>query len=162
MYIDTTKTTKALDIAKYIISYCNKKEYEISNLKLQKILYFTQGVFLAETDKVCFEDEITFCSFGVIVSDVYEHFAKYGNMSIPNIDKKLVWSNNSWQVKNICYDNMEFLLDIDSQQRINRVVDFLNDFTNNQLSKIILKQSPCKNRNNKIISTNELKSFFIK
>ena len=31
---------KVLDVARYIINYSNKMEYGISNLKLQKLLYF--------------------------------------------------------------------------------------------------------------------------
>lgn len=33
----------AKEIAQYVIWLCNKKKYSISNLKLQKILYFLQG-----------------------------------------------------------------------------------------------------------------------
>ena len=34
-----------LDVCRYIINYSNKKDYGISNLKLQKILYFIQAFF---------------------------------------------------------------------------------------------------------------------
>ena len=34
---------KVLDVCKYVIDYSNEKEYGISNLKLQKILYFIQA-----------------------------------------------------------------------------------------------------------------------
>ena len=36
----------ALDVARYIIWYCKKQGYSISNLKLPKILYFVQANFL--------------------------------------------------------------------------------------------------------------------
>ena len=35
----------AIDIAKYIVSYCSNKKQPISNLKLQKILYYAFGIF---------------------------------------------------------------------------------------------------------------------
>ena len=38
----------ALDVARYIIWYCEEKKYIVSNLKLQKILYFIQAKFLVE------------------------------------------------------------------------------------------------------------------
>ena len=38
-----------LDIARYIINKCNEKGIIISNLKLQKLLYFVQGYMLALT-----------------------------------------------------------------------------------------------------------------
>ena len=35
----------AIDVAKYIVFYCIGKNYSISNLKLQKLLYFVQAYF---------------------------------------------------------------------------------------------------------------------
>ena len=34
-----------LEVSKYIINYSNEKQYGISNLKLQKILYLVQAFF---------------------------------------------------------------------------------------------------------------------
>ena len=47
-----------LDVCRYIINYSNKKDYVISNLKLQKILYFTQAFFLMnkENGEPCFTE----------------------------------------------------------------------------------------------------------
>ena len=65
----------ALDVARYIINYSNKKDYHISNLKLQKLLYFTQAYYLAFTDshKPCFPERIEAWNFGPVVPEVY-HF----------------------------------------------------------------------------------------
>lgn len=35
----------AIEISKYVIQYCKKKNYGISNLKLQKIPYFIRRIF---------------------------------------------------------------------------------------------------------------------
>ena len=43
---------KVLDVCKYVIDYSNEKEYGISNLKLQKILYFIQTGFLSHQRKL--------------------------------------------------------------------------------------------------------------
>lgn len=39
---------KVLDICRHIINYSNEKDYGISNLKLQKVLYFVQAYFLIQ------------------------------------------------------------------------------------------------------------------
>ena len=44
----------AVEVAKYIIWYCKRQGYSISNLKLQKILYFVQASFLVNQGKPCF------------------------------------------------------------------------------------------------------------
>ena len=50
---------KVLDVCKYVIDYSNEKEYGISNLKLQKILYFIQAYFLIkQPSRCCFDDKI--------------------------------------------------------------------------------------------------------
>lgn len=47
-----------LDVCRYVINYSNDKDYGISNLKLQKILYFIQAYFLISANKKCFEEKI--------------------------------------------------------------------------------------------------------
>ena len=48
----------ALDVAKYIIFYCNTIGSSISNLKLQKVLYFVQAEFLVTIDVACFKEKL--------------------------------------------------------------------------------------------------------
>lgn len=47
-------TYDALDIAAYIVQYCHETGTIVSNLKLQKILYFLQAEFLVNKDECCF------------------------------------------------------------------------------------------------------------
>ena len=37
---------RVLDVCRHVINYSNKHDYGISNLKLQKVLYFIQAYFL--------------------------------------------------------------------------------------------------------------------
>ena len=62
---------RALDVAKYVIERCNKMGYPISNLKLQKILYFIQAEFLVAFDEQCFQEDIEAWNFGPVVPEVY-------------------------------------------------------------------------------------------
>ena len=39
----------ALEVSQYIIDYCREKKYCMSNLKLQKVLYYVQAEFLVVT-----------------------------------------------------------------------------------------------------------------
>lgn len=39
-------TYNVLTVCRHIINFSNEKDYGISNLKLQKILYFVQAYFL--------------------------------------------------------------------------------------------------------------------
>ena len=75
---------KALDIAyKIIKSASNNDAGElVSNLKLQKLLYYQQGFHLAYYGEPLFEEDIEAWLYGPVVPSVYDHFKSYGNKGI--------------------------------------------------------------------------------
>lgn len=77
----------ALKISKYIIKEALKRKMPITNLKLQKILYFVQGVHLIMHDKEAFPDKIIAWKYGPVVKDVYYEYAIYGANDIIPMDK---------------------------------------------------------------------------
>ncbi len=72
---------KAIDIAKYIINKCTNEQHPISNLQLQKILYYIQKSFL-ESDMLAFDDEFEAWQFGPVVPEVYYQYCGFGSLSI--------------------------------------------------------------------------------
>lgn len=77
---------KVLDVCKYVIDYSNEKEYGISNLKLQKILYFIQAYFLIkQPSRCCFDDRIEAWDFGPVVPKAYRKYKQFGSSDIPTI-----------------------------------------------------------------------------
>lgn len=73
----------AVTVAKYVIFRCHKDEYTISNLKLQKLLYFVQAEFLVDKNEPCFGEKIEAWDFGPVVPEVYQRFKIYGSANIP-------------------------------------------------------------------------------
>jgi uncharacterized phage-associated protein len=74
-------------IAKYIVKEALKRKMPVTNLKLQKLLYFVQGVHLFMHEKVAFLDEIIAWQYGPVVKDVYYEYSIYGANDIIPIDK---------------------------------------------------------------------------
>lgn len=72
----------ALDLAKYIITKCVEGKCPISNLQLQKILYYIQAWSLKSNGNAIFDDEIEAWTFGPVVPEVYYHFCGFGASSI--------------------------------------------------------------------------------
>lgn len=72
---------QAIDLAKYIVNKCTCDEKPISNLHLQKILYYIQKNFLIN-DNIAFYDEIEAWQFGPVVPNVYYYFCGFGAMPI--------------------------------------------------------------------------------
>ncbi|PJI08309.1 MULTISPECIES: Panacea domain-containing protein [Clostridium] len=75
----------ALDIAKYIINKCIELRRPVSNLQLQKILYYVQGEFMKNNDgEALFQDDIMAWQYGPVVPDVYYTFNGYSSSDITN------------------------------------------------------------------------------
>lgn len=67
-------------IAKYILSECN----DITNLTLQKSLYYIQGLYHAFYNEFLFEDDCEAWVHGPVYKDIYNRYAIYGYGSIDN------------------------------------------------------------------------------
>ena len=72
----------ALDISKYIVSYCAKKDKPVSNLKLQKLLYYTWIEYFKKTNTDLFSDRIFAWQLGPVVPKSYYEFCSYAGIPI--------------------------------------------------------------------------------
>lgn len=73
---------KALDVAKYII---NANIRDMDNLKLQKLLYYCQGIHFCLYDKPLFNEEIEAWQYGPVVPCVYRKYKSYNLDTISKI-----------------------------------------------------------------------------
>ena len=71
----------ALDYSKYAVCKCIEEKHPISNLQLQKILYFIQKDFLLK-GLVAFPDYFEAWRFGPVIPNVYYYFCSFGAMPI--------------------------------------------------------------------------------
>ena len=71
-----------LELAKYIVSKCIRDKFPISNLQLQKILYYIQRDFLQMFGRAAFTESIEAWPFGPVVPEVYYYFCGAGAMRI--------------------------------------------------------------------------------
>ena len=136
----------ALLISRYIIKRCNEINKSISNLKLQKLLYFVQAEFLVSKDKPCFYEKIEAWDFGPVVPEVYRKYRIYGSASIPYI-------------KGI--ENGKILSD--DQALINEIVDICSKYSAAMLVEVTHAQEPWKKAykryQNNTIYNDSIKSF---
>lgn len=72
----------AMQVADYIINKCYLDKKPISNLQLQKVLYFTWVDFYKMTGNTLFFDSICAWPFGPVVPDVYYEYCAYGGRPI--------------------------------------------------------------------------------
>jgi uncharacterized phage-associated protein len=74
----------SIDVAKFFLAQANEDAGDlVSNLKLQKLVYYAQGFHLAVFDRPLFDDPIEAWTHGPVVPDVYHHYKHHGSGSIP-------------------------------------------------------------------------------
>lgn len=69
---------KAESVANYVIAYGMKIGHPVSNLQLQKILYYIQVHFLKKKGIPFFKDEIEAWQFGPVIPTVFYQYAAFG------------------------------------------------------------------------------------
>jgi len=78
---------KAIDVAKYFLSLTDEDAEDFtSNLKLQKLLYYAQGLHLALYDGPLFPELIEAWTHGPVVPQVYYTYKGNGSCAIPAPD----------------------------------------------------------------------------
>lgn len=136
-----------LTIADYVIAYYKNVDSVVSNLKLQKILYFLQAAFLIEMDKPLFDSDIEAWSFGPVIPVVYDKFKLFGAASIPDTNVK-----------------MPTILNKDSEI-IDGLLERVKDLSSTLLTQITLHQTPWirnySKYSHRIIPNAEIKEYFM-
>lgn len=121
---------QATQVAKYIISHEHKRNRVVSNLRLQKLLYFVQLKVLSETGAVCFDDIMQAWPLGPIVPAVYYTYKIFGAFDIWNSDIANE-TNNHFDDKSIC-------------KHIDSMLESCAICTDSRLVEISHSQSPWK------------------
>ncbi|WP_196220177.1 Panacea domain-containing protein [Terrilactibacillus tamarindi] len=76
------------------MNYTIKSGKNISNLKLQKILYYLQARFLTNDSGPLFNDEISKWRYGPVVPSVYHEFKLFGSGAITRVLEPLIIHHN--------------------------------------------------------------------
>jgi uncharacterized phage-associated protein len=75
--------TTARAVAEYILHFSAKHGDLITNLRLQKLLYYAQAWHLAIYDKPLFDEHFEAWVHGPAQPDIYRHFKSFGSQPIP-------------------------------------------------------------------------------
>lgn len=99
---------KALDIAKKLIFKAQNDEpnggERLTNLKLQKLLYYQQGYHLAAFGTPLFSEDVEAWMYGPVVPVVYDEFSAYGSSALPMVDVEMSLGEEEEILFNQVYD----------------------------------------------------------
>lgn len=138
----------AKQIANYFLAKTNEEEGDlISNLKLQKLCYYAQGVGLAVRGAPMFYERLEAWLHGPVVPELYREYRAYGSSAIPTISD----------------------LDVSAYAHADRAIlddvfDFYGQYSAWRLRQMTHQEAPWKDAyidgNNAIITHDSLKIYF--
>ncbi len=77
--------TTASEVAKYLIYVSHIVNAEpITNMRLQKLLYFCQATYLKRYNTPMFNDSFERWEYGPVIRTIYKEYDKYANQVIPS------------------------------------------------------------------------------
>ncbi len=99
---------KALDIAKKLIFKAQNDEpnggERLTNLKLQKLLYYQQGFHLAFFGTPLFAENVEAWMYGPVVPAVYDEYSSYGSSALPEVSEPISLTEEEERLFNEVYD----------------------------------------------------------
>lgn len=142
----TIMAYNASDLAKKIVCRTDVEHGDtISNLKLQKLLYYMQGFHLALFDAPFFNETIEAWTYGPVVPVVFREFKRYQNRSI-----------------NPENYHDELQLPDEEERMFNRVYDEYSRFSAVALMQMTHNEGPWRSHDiGDVITNDELRRFFL-
>lgn len=114
----------------------------ITNLKLQKLLYYAQGFHLALYKKPLFEESLLAWEHGPVVREVYNVYSRHSSAAIPVPDEKVALTKTE-------------------QELVTNVWKVYGQFSAWRLREMTHSESPWnETQRNKIISHKKLSDYF--
>lgn len=77
---------KACPVANYMLYLMSDEVHDLTNMKINKLLYFAQGHYLAMYGEPLFREPVEAWPFGPVVESVYENYKAYSNAPIRHYD----------------------------------------------------------------------------
>ena len=139
---------KAVDVARYIITRAN----EMTAMKLQKLVYYSQAWSLVWDEEPLFEENIEAWANGPVVKALYEYHR--GQFKVN---------------ENTFLDGDINALNLNQKDSINKVLDELEDKSGQWLSELTHMESPWKDargnlkpteRSNKVIDISAIHEYY--
>ncbi len=134
------------DVAKYFLTLADDDASDsISNMKLQKLVYYAQGLYLALHGRPLFNHEIEAWTHGPVVPDLYHLYKEHGSDRIP------------------CPEDIDFsIYDNDTKEFLNEVYDIFGQYSAWKLRNMTHEEPPWKEAapDNDVISHDSMKQHF--
>lgn len=153
----------AIDISKYVINQSYDINFRISNLELQKILYYIQAAFLVEKNNKCFKEKILAWEYGPVIREVYDEYKICGRARIPKQNKgtKVVFNPETFKIE---LQNVDVDINEIDRKIIYKILKAYSSISDPfELVRKTHSEDPWKKgRLSGVISTEDMKNYYSK
>ena len=132
-----------IDLSNYIIAAFDERNAPITNLKLQKVLYYVQGYFMKFWGSEAFRDDVYCWAYGPVVPMAYFEYNMNGSDFLhPSADSDL-------NMKNI------------EKSLVDKIIDKCKDIPSSRLVSMTHSEFPWKNATiGDVIPKQSMRNFF--
>lgn len=128
----------------YIRNFEDEDTDDISNMKLQKLLFYAQSAFLAIKGEPLFDNKILAWQHGPVIKEIYEKYKDKGNQGIIKYDEK--------NLKDISKEDTNLLID---------VYNLFGEYSAWGLRNLTHSENPWKTiKRNEVITTDKMAKEF--
>lgn len=153
-----------MDVARVIVNYSIEIGRPVSNLKLQKLLYFVQITFLRRFGVPCFNEPLVHWRHGPVVESVYQKYKAYGAENIT--EKELTYFSFRFDIETMLFSTEQKVYDEnifkpDHLNTIKYVVDEYKEVSPWDMVELTHKEEPWKNTNrNEEITIDMIRRYY--
>jgi len=116
---------RAETVANFFIGKGLESGRPVTNLKLQKLVYFAHGWYLALTDKPLIDSTIEAWRFGPVVNSLYHGLKEYGMNPITS--KLSLFPYNSDRISSIDTEFLDFIWELYKDFSAEQLVNFTHE-----------------------------------
>lgn len=140
-----SKKIKCSNVADYFLAKAEESEDGLSNLKLQKLVYYTQAFHLALYESPLFDEDICAWSHGPVIPELYQKYKEHGSGNIP------------FEAKNTDFDKF----DGDVVDLLDEIYEVYGQYSAWKLRNLTHEEPPWQETlQSEVISHDKMKEFF--
>lgn len=153
-----------MDVARFITNYSIEIGRPVSNLKLQKLLYFVQVEFIRQLGEPCYDEPIVHWRHGPVVESVYQKYKAYGAENIT--DMELQYLDICFDIEKMSFVTERKLYNEDDfayghQFLIKGVVEYYKDVSPWEMVELTHRENPwLQTDRNDEITVNMIKRYY--
>lgn len=163
----TIEPQSPMAVANYVIEHARKHNQFITNLHLQKILYFLQAATLVKFESPIIKGDFSKWNYGPVLREVYSAYKDYGSSPIDDFAPNIDIDNGEWTINEPQKIDTSILEDKTIKSFIDNTVSKLLDMNAWKLVDLTHEQDLWKNEETEIVlhsandySNSEIKQYF--